>query len=81
MRYVVDASVAVKWFFQSAPDEDHLEQAITLLQASRDLDVAFIQPPHFMPRLPLSWRARSPSLPKRICATCWRSICESSRMV
>ena len=21
MRYVVDASVAIKWFFQSAPDE------------------------------------------------------------
>lgn len=48
MRYVVDAGVAIKWFFQSAPDEDHLEQAIALLQASRELDVAFIQPPHFI---------------------------------
>jgi putative DNA methylase len=42
MRYVVDASVALKWFFQSAPDEDHLDQAIALLHASRKLDIEFI---------------------------------------
>jgi hypothetical protein len=39
MRYVVDASVAIKWFCQSAPDEDHLDHAIDLLSASRDLTV------------------------------------------
>lgn len=48
MRYVVDASVALKWFFQSEPDEDHLDQAIALLRASRELDIEFIQPPHFI---------------------------------
>lgn len=48
MRYVVDASVAVKWFFQSAPDEDHLDCAITLLPASRAPTMQFVQPPHFI---------------------------------
>ena len=48
MRYVVDASVAIKWFCQSAPDEDHLDRAIDLLYASRDLAMQFYQPPHFI---------------------------------
>ena len=48
IRYVVDASVAVKWFFQSATDEDDLEPALALLRANRDGDVLFYQPPHFI---------------------------------
>lgn len=48
IRYVVDASVAVKWFFQSATDEDDLEPALVLLRANRDGDVLFYQPPHFI---------------------------------
>ena len=47
VRYVVDASVAIKWFFQT-DDEDNLEPAITLLHANRDGEVFFYQPPHFM---------------------------------
>ena len=46
IRYVVDASVAIKWFFQT--DEDHLESAIALLRANRDGEVVFFQPPHFI---------------------------------
>lgn len=46
IRYVVDASVAIKWFFQT--DEDHLELAIALLRANRDGEVVFFQPPHFI---------------------------------
>ena len=46
IRYVVDASVALKWFFQT--DEDHLEPAIALLHANRDSKVIFFQPPHFI---------------------------------
>ena len=48
IRYVVDASVAIKWFFQSATDEDDLEAALGLLRASREEDVLFYQPPHFI---------------------------------
>lgn len=48
MRYVVDASVALKWFFQTAPDEDHLDRAMNLLCASRERGIEFIQPPHFI---------------------------------
>lgn len=46
IRYVVDASVAIKWFFQT--DEDDLESAIALLRANRDGEVVFFQPPHFI---------------------------------
>ena len=46
IRYVVDASVAIKWFFQT--DEDNLESAIALLRANRDGEVVFFQPPHFI---------------------------------
>ncbi len=48
IRYVVDASVAIKWFFHSATDEDDLEPALGLLRASRNEDVLFYQPPHFI---------------------------------
>jgi len=48
MRYVVDASVALKWFFQSDADEDHLDQAIALLRASCERNIEFVQPPHFI---------------------------------
>lgn len=48
IRCVVDASVAIKWFFQAADDEDDLEPAIALLRANQDGEVLFFQPPHFM---------------------------------
>ena len=48
MRCVVDASVALKWFFQSAPDEADVDAAVALLCANRDGLVDFYQPPHFI---------------------------------
>jgi predicted nucleic acid-binding protein len=48
IRYVVDASVAIKWFFQMADDEDDLEPALALLRANLDDRVLFYQPPHFI---------------------------------
>ncbi len=48
MRCVVDASVAIKWFFQSAPDETDVDAAIALLRANRDGLADFYQPPHFI---------------------------------
>lgn len=48
MRCVVDASVAIKWFFQSAPDEANVDAAVALLRANRDGLADFYQPPHFI---------------------------------
>ena len=48
MRCVVDASVAIKWFFQSAPDEADVDAAVALLRANRDGLADFHQPPHFI---------------------------------
>lgn len=50
MICVVDASVAVKWFAHGdwATREDHIEPATALLLASRDGEVDFYQPPHFL---------------------------------
>ena len=48
MRYVVDASVAIKWFFQSAPDEEYVDAAVTLLRTNRQGLADFYQPPHFV---------------------------------
>lgn len=53
MIYVVDASVAVKWFAEGqwAQDEGSLDHAIELLLASRRGKVTFLQPPHFYAEL------------------------------
>jgi predicted nucleic acid-binding protein len=50
MIYVVDASVAVKWFAEGdwATREDHIEPALNILRASRNGEVDFYQPPHFL---------------------------------
>jgi len=47
---VVDASVAVKWFAEGdwALREDHTEQALELLRASKHGVLDFYQPPHFL---------------------------------
>ena len=50
MRCVVDASVAVKWFFQDADDEDHVGPALNLLLACREETVQLYQPVHFVAR-------------------------------
>ena len=50
MILVVDASVAVKWFVEAdwALREDHVEQALALLTASAEGELALLQPPHFL---------------------------------
>ena len=50
MIVVVDASVAVKWFVDAdwALREDHVEQALALLTASADGELALLQPRHFL---------------------------------
>lgn len=48
MILVVDASVAVKWFFQGLVEEQHEEKALRLLHALSQGSVRFLQPPHFI---------------------------------
>lgn len=48
MRCVVDAGVALKWFFRSAPDEADVDAAVSLLRAHREGRAEFHQPPHFI---------------------------------
>ncbi len=48
MRFVVDASVVVKWIFPDRPEESHTPLALSLLESIRSGDVDIRQPPHWM---------------------------------
>ena len=48
MILVVDASVALKWFFGERTDEDQIENAVSILRAVGDGRVQMVQPPHFL---------------------------------
>lgn len=61
MRCVVDASVAVKWFFQDADDEDHMEPALDLLLACREGKVRLYQPVHFVAEVAAVLARRKPT--------------------
>lgn len=45
--YVVDASVAVKWFVRDDALEANTHQAIQLLMVAQRGDAKFLQPPHW----------------------------------
>ncbi|MCE2392190.1 MAG: type II toxin-antitoxin system VapC family toxin [Proteobacteria bacterium] len=45
---VVDASVALKWFFRQRDDEAHTERAIALLERIGAGQLRMVQPPHFV---------------------------------
>ena len=47
MKLVIDASVAVKWFFPDAVAERDRDNAAELLRAIRDGNVDLVQPPHW----------------------------------
>lgn len=44
-RYVLDASVSLKWFLPDEPDTDN---ALNLLQEALDEECRFLQPPHWI---------------------------------
>ena len=48
MNVVVDASVAIKWFFRLREDERDIDAALELLRGVLDDRVRLIQPPHFI---------------------------------
>ena len=48
MRFVIDASVAVKWFFPESSEEQNTEQAISILQRMGSGSIEPLQPVHWM---------------------------------
>jgi predicted nucleic acid-binding protein len=48
LKLVVDASVAVKWFFPDSVVEADTDKAAELLRAVRDGRVELVQPPHWL---------------------------------
>jgi predicted nucleic acid-binding protein len=48
LNVVVDASVAIKWFFRLRDDERDVDAALELLRGVLDDRVRLIQPPHFI---------------------------------
>ena len=47
-RVVLDASVALKWFFQARDDEADVDQALAILTGVDNEDLQLIEPPHFI---------------------------------
>jgi predicted nucleic acid-binding protein len=48
VNLVVDASVALKWFFADQNDEGYVKEALTILDALDAGWVRLVQPPHFL---------------------------------
>jgi predicted nucleic acid-binding protein len=48
VRLVIDASVAIKWFFHNKPGEQDTKQALAVLDALRSGQASAIQPPHWL---------------------------------
>ncbi len=48
MKLVLDASVALKWFFLHRPDEPDVDAALEVLRGIASGAVELVQPPHFV---------------------------------
>ncbi len=48
MKLVIDASVAVKWFFHNKPGEQDVKQALAILNALQNGEASAIEPPHWL---------------------------------
>lgn len=48
MKVVLDASVALKWFFRDRDDEDDVDAALGILQGVHEGRLSMVQPPHFV---------------------------------
>lgn len=48
MMWVVDASVAIKWFFQGRDNETDCDLALSILQSVGAGRIQLLQPPHFI---------------------------------
>lgn len=48
MILVVDASVALKWFFRARDDEQDTKRALAILEALAHGSLRMVEPPHFL---------------------------------
>lgn len=62
MILVLDASVAIKWFFRDEPNELHTQQALQILNAVGSGEVKLIQPPHFLAEVSAVLAREKPSM-------------------
>ena len=60
MKWVLDASVALKWFFADRADEPLIPPAISLLQRFQADGDRFLCPPHFMAEMAAVLARESP---------------------
>lgn len=61
MILVVDASVALKWFFRApGEEEEHTERATAILAGIDDDRVRMLQPPHFLAEVAAVLARRKP---------------------
>ena len=61
MKWVLDASVALKWFFVDRVDEPLVAPAIALLQRFQTGEDRFLCPPHFMAEMAAVLARESPN--------------------
>ena len=64
MIWVLDASVALKWFFADRADEPLVAPAIALLQRFQTGEDRFLCPPHFMAEMAAVLARESPESAK-----------------
>ena len=64
MKWVLDASVALKWFFADRADEPLVAPAISLLQRFQTEQDRFLCPPHFMAEMAAVLARESPESAK-----------------
>ena len=60
MIWVLDASIAPKWFFADRADEPLVAPAITLLQRFQTGEDRFLRPPHFVAEMAALLARESP---------------------
>ena len=60
MKWVLDASVALKWFFADRADEPLVAPAIALLQRFQTGEDRFLCPPHFIAEMAAVLARESP---------------------
>ena len=72
MILVVDASVALKWFFRERPDEPDVCPAAEILTAVGDGRVRMVQPPHFLAEVAAVLARETPRTAGRSLDDLWR---------
>ena len=72
MILVVDARVALKWFFRERPDEPDVCAAAEILTAVGDGRVRMVQPPHFLAEVAAVLARETPGTAGRSLDDLWR---------